>query len=1102
MTPNFRSTQSDSGGAAGRARLGAALLRLVEPAIPLPAPERRRARLLSGLLLSLIILIVLAFIASALLSTGASPFENPALPVAVGATLLLALAYYLNRRGRFYPAAVFTVLIAAVGAWASIIANRTLVTFQPLTLGFVVISVILASILLPPRVTVVLAAAHVLGVFLFFPDLAIGLIFISFISGLILVSALITQYDLAQINQQTRELADREERFRALIENSSDAISLNAADGTVLYESPAASKIWGRPAEAMIGVQPFERIHPDDRAAARQLLAAILGDPKQTATAQYRVQHQDGSWRWIEITVQNLLANPSVAAIVGNYRDITLRRSAEAALRQSEEQYRHLFESNPHPMWVYDTETLAFLAVNEAACQHYGFTRDEFSAMTIRDIRPPEDLPRLAENLARPAPRLAKTGVWRHRKKDATLIDVEVTSHAITFVGRDARLVLANDVTGRRQAEEALRRSEARYRQLFEASPEIIFTATANGTLTAINPAFDAITGWDRDQWLGRRFDQLLHPDDVPRVAEWFARLNHGLPVGPEDARLTNGAGDNLTVAFTAVPLREADQFAGVMGIVRDVTERRQREIELEAIASLGAALRPAADRAAIAPVLLDQALVLLEAGGAALYVVDRVRREAVVELGRGAWAAMTGLRLKLDEGVNGLVIASGQGYHNDDVRGDPRLARPDLLAGQHAVVGLPLISREQTIGAIWLGRTRPFSQASVRVLAALADMGASAIHRAALHEETERRLQRLTALRAVDIAISASLDVRITLNILLDQAVTHLQADAADILLFHAHSQSLTYAAGRGFRAPAATRAPVHLGEGLAGRAALERSEVYVAHLPKTGPAERRTGRLARDEGFVAYRALPLIAKAELVGILEIYHRSPFEADSEWLDFSQALAGQAAIAIDNAALFESVQRSNAELALAYDTTLEGWSRALDLRDKETEGHSQRVTDMTLRLAAALGMSPAELVHARRGSLLHDIGKMGIPDSILLKPGPLTDEEWVIMRRHPTYAYELLSPIAYLRPALDIPYRHHEKWDGTGYPDGLKGEQIPLAARIFAVADVWDALRSDRPYRAAWPNAEVLAYIRARVGTHFDPRVVEVFLRETKETDA
>ncbi len=190
----------------------------------------------------------------------------------------------------------------------------------------------------------------------------------------------------------------------------------------------------------------------------------------------------------------------------------------------------------------------------------------------------------------------------------------------------------------------------------------------------------------------------------------------------------------------------------------------------------------------------------------------------------------------------------------------------------------------------------------------------------------------------------------------------------------------------------------------------------------------------------------------------------------------------------------ESILALNAELVHAYDATIEGWSRALDLRDHETEGHSRRVTEMTLRLARAVGIPEADIVHVRRGALLHDIGKMGVPDAVLLKPGPLDDREWEIMRRHPAQAKEMLAPAEFLRPALIIPYCHHEKWDGSGYPQGLRGNDIPLAARLFALVDVWDALSSDRPYRAAWPVERVKDHLHGLAGTHFDPDLVPLFL--------
>jgi putative nucleotidyltransferase with HDIG domain len=214
-----------------------------------------------------------------------------------------------------------------------------------------------------------------------------------------------------------------------------------------------------------------------------------------------------------------------------------------------------------------------------------------------------------------------------------------------------------------------------------------------------------------------------------------------------------------------------------------------------------------------------------------------------------------------------------------------------------------------------------------------------------------------------------------------------------------------------------------------------------------------------------------------------------------EWRNFLETLAGQAAIAIDNSVLFEELQQTNMNLSLAYDATIEGWSKALDMRDQGTEGHTLRVVEMTVQLADILGVSMNDQVHIRRGALLHDIGKMGVPDSILDKTGPLTEEEWAIMHRHPEFAFEMLSPITYLRKALDIPYGHHERWDGSGYPRHLPGEQIPLAARIFAVVDVWDAMISDRPYRKTSTKEAATDFVRKNSGILFDPRVVEAFLR-------
>lgn len=362
------------------------------------------------------------------------------------------------------------------------------------------------------------------------------------------------------------------------------------------------------------------------------------------------------------------------------------------------------------------------------------------------------------------------------------------------------------------------------------------------------------------------------------------------------------------------------------------------------------------------------------------------------------------------------------------------------------------------------------------------------------LNADLKERLERIKSLHEIDMAITGSLDLDLTLRVILEQVTQRLGVDAASVLLYKPRIQRLRFGAATGFSNSTLRTTDLRLGEGQAGRAALERELVHLRSAEEIAQAFRESEKIS-TEGFKTYLAVPLVSKGQLQGVLELFDCAVFEPSADWLSFLTTLATQAAIALDNGALFENLERSNIELRLAYDTTIEGWARALDLRDEETEGHSRRVASMTGRLAERLGVSEEKLEHMRRGSLLHDIGKMAVPDSLLLKPGKLTEEEWKVMARHPTTAFELLMPIEFLRPALDIPYAHHERWDGTGYPRRLAGEKIPLAARIFTVVDVFDALTSERPYRKAWSEEKALAYIEEQAGQQFDPAVVTEFLR-------
>jgi len=682
------------------------------------------------------------------------------------------------------------------------------------------------------------------------------------VQGTCLVATDITAHKAAALQQSER-------RFRALTENSSDAIALVSADGTILYASPSSSRVLGYSSAEVVGRSQFEFVHSDDLERAAGLLRDVVQQPGGRTTAEYRMRHRDGSWRWIERVDVNLLAEPSVEAIVTNYRDITERKLAEVQITRQ-------------------VETLSRL-----------------SASTQR----------LSETL--------------------------------------------------------------NLRQLAE---EVVATCVESFAASLA--------------WLGR-----LEGDGAIRL----------LACSPSDA---------------SAPYDAAVRWEGA---------------------------RDTKDATALA-------------------------------IGTGAPAILDDLA-----GTPALPERS-------PLNPPPWLSRAAVAAVRSAGA-FPLISRTKTFGVLVLHSDQPgfFTAERVEFLQAYARQVAAALENARLFEEADRRVLQLQALRDVDAAIASSLDLRVILDVFLDKVTAQLRVEAGSVLLFNPHTLTFDYAAGRGFRGAALRHSRLRLGQGHAGRAALTGLIVNVPELAKDPGDFGQTPELL-GEGFVAYWAVPLIAKGQVKGILEIFRRTPFAPDQEWLDFLATLAGQAAIAIDNVGLFNDLQRSNADLSLAYDTTLEGWSHALDLRDQETEGHTRRVVDMTIRLARAMSVPDADLTAFRRGALLHDIGKMAIPDSILLKPGPLTEDEWAIMRRHPQIAYDLLSPIVYLRPVLDIPYFHHEKWDGTGYPRGMKGEQIPLAARIFAVADVWDALRSDRPYRPAWPDAKAKAYILAEAGTFFDPEVVKVFV--------
>lgn len=443
------------------------------------------------------------------------------------------------------------------------------------------------------------------------------------------------------------------------------------------------------------------------------------------------------------------------------------------------------------------------------------------------------------------------------------------------------------------------------------------------------------------------------------------------------------------------------------------------------------------------------------------------------------------------------IINESGEPLIIGDCQDDPRFEKwgdADYVRGW---MGIPLISRGRVIGYITMDSHTPhaFNQSDAITTQTFAYQAATALENARLFDEERKRRREAENLRVAATAITSSLNPQEVLETILTALKQVVPFDLGTMLLLE--DDHIKIVAAHGFKNNKAMLDQVFPSKN---QLLITIKQTHRPLILSDALSDPRYERWVGPDLIRGWLGVPLVVHGEVIGFITLGSHKYSAFDQNAANLAQTFALHAATAIDNTHLFENLQKSNQELVQAYDTTLAGWAKALELRDKETHGHTNRVTELTVDLARFMGISKADLVHLRRGVLLHDIGKMGVPNEILHKEGPLTDEEWVEMRKHPQYAFDLLYPITYLRPSLDIPFSHHEWWDGTGYPQKLNGEEIPLPARIFAVVDVWDALLSDRPYRKAWDETRVKNYLREQAGTHFDPQIVEIFLKmiETK----
>jgi PAS domain S-box-containing protein/putative nucleotidyltransferase with HDIG domain len=951
------------------------------------------------------------------------------------------------------------------------------------------------------------------------------------------------------INRDITESKRAEEsllQLRGIMDETNDAIFLiNAKTGIYIDFNQTACKMLGYSREELIQLGP---INIARHMTSLELWLERVELVRKNNGLIFETIYQCKDQSTLPVEVNSKLMNATgQEIIIAVARDISRRKQVEEALRQSELLYRLLAENSSDAVSLIGADGKV-LYISPAYGKLLGYTSDEMLNSGLPEIMQylhPDDRERILQEIMHGLELKIPYSQYEYRvkNKQGNYIWLEdMLRREFDKNGQLIRMIVnGRDITKRKQAEEEarLRSSQleslrqidlelaaeldlekllgsvtARASELIETSGGGIYLYRADleklELVIALGP-LQAARGklLNYGEGLSGKVWKLGQPQVVEDYETW-----------PERASIYEGA---HIKAVMGVPIRRGEEFLGVLTLLADPPQKfsaqdvallelfaghaavaiynaslyqnvQQRLKQLEVLYETNKILSIEYDLNTLLRSIVENARKLLNSSTSGMYLT--LASGGALELMIATEASYPiGAYLAFGEGVAGRVAQTRQPIRID-VYSNWEGRAPIYNGIQiNAVLEVPMLYRGELIGVLTADETseskRKFTEEDEHLLSLFASQAAGAIHSARLYSETLQRAQEFAGLYETTRDLSLQLDLPTVLTKITKRATELLGVPNASICLYDALQNNLELVAKVGADLPPGTR--IELGDGVVGRVAQTRSPLIVDDYQNW---EGRS-KLFNSIPYSSIIGMPLLYGGKLMGVLDVAEIEPStrtfnEANLRLLSL---FAGQAASAIDNAKLFEDLKKSNMDIISAYDTTIEGWSRAMDLRDHETEGHTLRVTDLSLKLARGMHLSESQLTHMRRGALLHDIGKMGVPDAILLKEEDLTEEEWLLMRKHPQLAYEMLSAIDYLHDALDIPANHHEKWDGTGYPRGLKGEEIPLAARIFAIVDVWDALRSDRPYRKGWDAEKAIEYIKTQSGTHFDPQITQAFLR-------
>ena len=914
--------------------------------------------------------------------------------------------------------------------------------------------------------------------------------------GLVLFSIIILSWLWTvrrTVRKRTQELRASEEKYRLLIQNAAEGVIV-ISSGKIVYVNPLGREILGLSSEEQFDEYKLNEIVPDeDLRRIRHTYASGIKNETNPIMITTRIQKGSKETRWVKANLVRMdwEGKPAVLCF---FADITEERLADDKIRASEERYRLLFAKSPVGLFYYDND-LKITSTNEIVCQILRTSRETLEGFNLNQIEDKRILPALRaildheegyyEGPFTPFSDLASAEIY------ILLHTMPLFNERYEYKGGIAQF---EDLTDQVKSEHKIQNLEERFTKAFYTTPDAInINRLTDGVYIDCNRSFIELSGYSREEIIGESSLTLkiwCNPEDRAKLVRGLSEYGE---VKNLEAEFRKKSGEIITGLMSA-SIIEIDGEKCILSITRDITDIKKaqnviRESEVR-----------------YRTIFNSVPVSLWEQDFSTVYdMLENIRA-----------AGVTNLQQYLDQHpefvTNAVKTVTVKDMNDESIRIFKAKTKKELFSSIDIMfTDESYHSFRNELQAIWerkpiyngetINQTLEGDPIIVNVLFRIPEKREDFAHifvnimdvtaQKAAEEQIKRQVQYLAALRAVDMAISASMDLPIVLRVLLNQVQQQLKVHSASILLFKPLTQKLEFAAGSGFKTRAVEGTNLALGESYAGKAALERRIIAADDL--SASTSQITTEGFKEDGFTDYLGIPLISKGVVKGVLEIFNKGKLPQDEQWMSLLDSMASQAAIAIDNASLFNEAQKANTSLRQAYDATIEGWARALELRDGDTEGHSERVAAAAIQLARMVGVPESEMVDLRRGALLHDIGKMGISDAILLKPAPLTDEEWAIMRTHPTLGKEMLETIDFLRNSLDIPWCHHERWDGTGYPRGLKGTEIPLMARVFSVIDGWDALRSDRPYRKGMSDADAWKVIEENSGKAYDPEIVEKF---------